>query len=74
MQILGCLFVLLFFGLFLILGLGFSFLQVVARLFGLGRRTTSSRENVEKQSEPQKQPKRFADDEGEYVDFEEVKS
>ena len=76
MQLLGCLFMLLFMGFFLVLAFGMSVLNVVLRLFGINSPRTPFRDEEAAPAEPTEsaEPKRvFSDDEGEYVDFEEVK-
>lgn len=73
MQILGCLFMILFVGLFVLVSFGLSIINAVLRLFGFNRPSTTFRD--ERQSAPasEDQPKKvFEDNEGEYIDFEEV--
>lgn len=73
MQILGCLLMLLFVGFFLVVGLGLSFVSAVLRLFGFGRSRTTLKDEIESPDDAPQQKKVFSDDEGEYVDFEEVR-
>lgn len=77
MYILGFLFIIVIF----IFVLGLSIVGSILRvLFGFGKRSSSARqttnwEEEEKQKEQNEQPKHkklFGEDEGEYVDFEEV--
>lgn len=77
MYILGFLFIIVIF----IFVLGLSIVGSILRvLFGFGKRSssarqTTNREEEEKQKEQNEQPKHkklFGEDEGEYVDFEEV--
>ncbi|WP_321334759.1 DUF4834 family protein [uncultured Bacteroides sp.] len=78
MYILGFLFMIVIF----ILVLGLSIVSSVLRvLFGFNRRSSSSKnaqtrsreEQDTSEQQPPKHKKLFDDDEGEYVDFEEVK-
>ncbi|MBP5381344.1 MAG: DUF4834 family protein [Bacteroidaceae bacterium] len=71
-QLLGCLGMLLFVGFFVVVSLGVSFLHTISRfLTGNGFRK-SHKEEIRQTNEPSAQTKVFSDDEGEYVDFEEV--
>lgn len=72
MSFLGCLFAALFVVLFMLLSFGLSLINAVLRLFGIRLPKAGQKGNAEVRSEAQPQKKRFADDEGEYVDFEEV--
>ena len=80
MEILGCLIIILFFGFFFCWALISTFLQKIADFFGLSssKRQTDSKRNTSHDTSrsPHQHPSRkiFRDDEGEYVDFEEVKS
>ena len=75
MYILGFLFIIII----SIFVLGLSIVGSILRaLFGFGRRSSSTHqatntEETEKQKEQSKHKKFFSEDEGEYVDFEEVK-
>jgi hypothetical protein len=79
LQIFGCLFMLIFLALFVVLAFGLSILSAFLRLFGIklpinGTRHQSSVKSNDPQQPDSEQPKRvFSDNEGEYVDFEEVK-
>lgn len=75
MYILGFLFIIVIF----IVVLGLSIVGSILRvLFGFGKRssstqqTTNREETEEQQKEQSKHKKLFGEDEGEYVDFEEV--
>ncbi|MBP1614782.1 MAG: hypothetical protein H6Q13_2230 [Bacteroidetes bacterium] len=75
MYILGFLFIIVIF----IFVLGLSIVGSILRvLFGFGKRSSSTRqttnreETEEQQKEQSKHKKLFGEDEGEYVDFEEV--
>lgn len=70
-QLFGCLAMLLFVGFFVVVSLGMSFLQAIYRLF-TGNGSRSRKEEIRQTNEPSSQTKVFADNEGEYVDFEEV--
>ncbi len=75
MRFLGCLLMLFFVGFFVIFGLGMSFLQAIIRMFSGGRYGDNnvSKPTTNSQAESEKRQQVFSDDEGEYVDFEEVK-
>ena len=74
MRVLGCLLMLVFLGFFLIASFGLSVLQIIMRMLGFDSRSRSSLHNEKKVSRPKQEPKKpvISDDEGEYVDFEEV--
>lgn len=73
MQVLGCLFMILFAGFFLLLSLGFSVLDGILRLLGFSRRRPTARdENNSTPTTDSKSKTFFNDKEGEYIDFEEV--
>lgn len=55
-----------------LLSLGLSFVNAVFRLFGINLPLGRKKRDTEVHSESQPQKKRYADGEGEYVDFEEV--
>lgn len=62
---------LLFVGFFVVVSLGMSFLQAIYRLL-TGNGSRGHKEKIRQTNEPSSQTKVFSDDEGEYVDFEEV--
>ena len=72
MRIFGCLVMLLFVGFFVVVGFGLSILNIILRMMGINRPPTSFRSTEKTKEESQRQQKRFADGQGEYVDFEEV--
>lgn len=73
MQILGCLLMSLLAGFFVLLSLGFSILEGLLRFLGFGKRRDTLRDERADQPQPSEPTKKvFSDDEGEYVDFEEV--
>ena len=73
MQVLGCLLTLLLAGFIIVLSVGFSIIDAVLRMFGLGRRRpTINRDEQPTTASVEPQKKKIADDEGEYIDFEEV--
>ncbi len=72
MQFIGCLLSLLLVGFFIVLSFGISIVRVVMRMLGFdvfGPKRNAP--DVQTPKEPQRQQV-FKDDEGEYVDFEEV--
>ena len=73
MQVLGCLLTLLLAGFIIVLSVGFSIIDAVLRMFGLGRRRpTINQDEQPTTASVEPQNKKIADDEGEYIDFEEV--
>lgn len=78
MNILGCLLSLLLVGFFLIIGVVSALVDGVLRFLGLRNPRPTLRDTEEQSSQAQgkaneaERPKVFDDDEGEYVDFEEV--
>ncbi len=69
---------LLFFIVIIVLLIGFSIIgAIVRRLFNIGQRQSMTPDNekihYEKVSYPNKKKKVFTKDDGEYIDFEEVK-
>lgn len=74
MRMLGCLGMIFFLGLFIVLSLGLSVVGTVLRLLGFSWTKAEERENVAPTSTSTSQTtKIIPDDEGEYIDFEEVK-
>ena len=74
MRMLGCLGMIFFLGLFIVLSLGMSVVGTVLRLLGFSWPKVEERENVAPSSTSASQTtKTIPDDEGEYIDFEEVK-
>lgn len=74
MRMLGCLGMIFFLGLFIVLSLGMSVVGTVLRLLGFNWPKAEERENVAPSSTSASQTtKTIPDDEGEYIDFEEVK-
>lgn len=73
MRVLGCLGMLLLVGFFVVLSFGFSILNLIMRFFGISRPDLADKDNIPDATgkEPQRK-KTIPDDEGEYVDFEEV--
>ena len=59
-------------GFFVVLSLGFSILGSLLRLLGFDRRPASLHKSEPAPEEPESR-KVFSDEEGEYVDFEEVR-
>lgn len=72
MQVLGCLLMSLIAGFFIVLGLGFSLLRSILRLFGINVPRMTVRSNQPEPEENAEQRKVFSDDEGEYIDFEDI--
>ena len=73
MQILGCLFMIVFVGLFMVVAFGLSIINAVLRFLGFKRPATTFREEAPSAPASDAQPKKvFDDNEGEYIDFEEV--
>ena len=78
MNILGCLLALLFVGFFFHIGVVSALVDGVLRLLGIRRPRTTLRDSEEQTTQGQakgsegQRPKVFDDDDGEYVDFEEV--
>ena len=71
MQVLGCLLSLLFIGFFVVLGIGMTILARIRQFFTGGSRPASASPKPEA-SDAGDRRVLFDDDEGEYVDFEEV--
>ncbi len=79
MYIIGCLLSVLLIGVFLVLSFGLSILSFLFRLFGINFPVSSTHfwhdaSQSTTSQEPDKEPQKriFEDNEGEYVDFEEV--
>lgn len=72
MNVLGCLLMAVFVVLFAVLAFGVSLLSAILRLFGIKLPQMGQKHDTDVRSDAQPQKKHFADDEGEYVDFEEV--
>lgn len=73
MYLLGCFFMLILVVLFWFIGIGLSILTFFFRLFGINYPRTNHKHNNSQSSEKSQQQKKvFSDNEGEYIDFEEV--
>ena len=74
MRLLGCLLMLVFVGFFVVASFGLSVIQLILRMLGVDVRSRSTlRSNDEPKQPDAPTPKRkFPDEEGEYIDFEEV--
>ncbi len=73
MQLLGCLLSIVLIILFAILGFGLSILSFILRLLGVNTsRTSFQKPETPQQPSDTPQTRVFQDNEGEYVDFEEV--
>ncbi len=72
MKALGCLLIFFLVGFLVVINIGFSILGSIFRAFGGGRRTPTT-DNIR---QPEEEPKKkiFEDNEGEYIDYEEVDS
>ncbi|MBQ6189972.1 MAG: hypothetical protein IJK45_07370 [Bacteroidaceae bacterium] len=73
MRVLGCLGMLLLTGIFVVLSFGFSILNLIMRFFGINLPDLTGKDNIAEPSNKEPQSKKtIPDDEGEYVEFEEV--
>ena len=73
MRVLCCLGMLLLVGFFVVLSFGFSILNLILRFFGINQFNYTNKDNITEQPPQDSKPKKtIPDDEGEYVEFEEV--
>ena len=73
MQIFGCLIMIVLVGFFMVVAFGLSIIDAVLRLFGFKCMGKTSRDKKQSTPTSDAQPKKvFDDNEGEYIDFEEV--
>ncbi|MBQ8968119.1 MAG: DUF4834 family protein [Bacteroidaceae bacterium] len=72
MHFFGCLIALFLSGFLLLVAFGLSLLDFLLRLLGIRRPRTIADAPEDGPNEPASQKRVFDDDEGEYVDFEEV--
>lgn len=73
MRVLGCLGMLLLVGFFVVLSFGFSILNLIMRFFGINLPDFAGKDNIAEPTNKEPQSKKtIPDDEGEYVEFEEV--
>ena len=72
MYLLGCFFMLLLMAVFWFIGIGLSILTFILRFFGINYPRSRNQNKPSQPEQPKQKKKRYADDEGEYVDFEEV--